>query len=186
MYIDFPNNLDLKTNVWDKEIGMFIYKFDLIFDIILKYPDFFDLSNVKSFAFHWVWPNQYKIECLFIKYKWFKELVDLDLTCTLHVDLKCIAKGAPNLIRLNLDRYDLRERMFPLIKFKDPLSGEVDISNTYLGFIAEQVRQVYPHAVTGISGEEIDGIPQYQQMDMSKLIPIIVGAIKELAIKIGA
>ena len=82
---------------------------------------------------------------------------------------------------------DTLEALEPVsFKFKDPLSGEVDISNTYLGFIAEQVRQVYPHAVTGISGEEIDGIPQYQQMDMSKLIPIIVGAIKELAIKIGA
>ena len=82
---------------------------------------------------------------------------------------------------------DTLEALDPItFKFKDPSSGEVDINNTYVGFIAEQVRQVYPQAVTGISGEEIDGVPQYQQMDMSKLIPLIVGAIKELAIKIVA
>jgi len=55
----------------------------------------------------------------------------------------------------------------------------------YQGFLANQVNLVYPPAVTGISGETINvnGIdePIYQQLDMIKLIPMMVGAIKELS-----
>ena len=60
-----------------------------------------------------------------------------------------------------------------------------DISVNYQGFIAHEVQEVYPPAVTGISGEEIDGIHKYQQLDMTKLIPMMVGAIKELSARVS-
>jgi len=54
----------------------------------------------------------------------------------------------------------------------------------YQGFLAHEIQSVYPPAVTGISGETINvnGVdePVYQQVDMTKLIPMMVGAIKEL------
>jgi len=61
-----------------------------------------------------------------------------------------------------------------------------DISVNYQGFIADEVQQVYPPAVQGISGEvENNGTPVYQQLDMTKLIPMMVGAIKDLSSKVS-
>ena len=57
----------------------------------------------------------------------------------------------------------------------------------YQGFFAEDVRRVYPPAVTGRSNQtDVNGDPVYQQLDMSKLIPMLVGAIKELSDTIDA
>ena len=67
--------------------------------------------------------------------------------------------------------------------YKNSSEGD-DISANYQGFIADEVQQVYPPAVHGISGEEIDGTPKYQQLDMTKLIPMLVGAIKELSTRV--
>ena len=64
-------------------------------------------------------------------------------------------------------------------------SGGADISVKYQGFIADEVQQVYPPAVHGISGEENNGIAVYQELDMTKLIPMLVGAIKELSSKVS-
>ena len=60
----------------------------------------------------------------------------------------------------------------------------VDISVNYQGFIADEVQEIYPPAVTGISGEVTNGTSQYQQLDMTKLIPMMVGAIKELSARV--
>jgi hypothetical protein len=61
-----------------------------------------------------------------------------------------------------------------------------DISVNYQGFLADEVQQVYPPAVQGISGEvENNGTPVYQQLDMTKLIPMMVGAIKDLSSKVS-
>lgn len=69
---------------------------------------------------------------------------------------------------------------------KDAVDSVID----YQGFIASEVQGVYPPAVTGISGEtiDIDGTitPVYQHLDMSKLIPMMVGAIKELSARVAA
>ena len=55
----------------------------------------------------------------------------------------------------------------------------------YQGFFANDVRNVYPPAVTGMPNEvDSSGNPVYQQLDMSKLIPMMVGAIKELSAKV--
>ena len=58
-------------------------------------------------------------------------------------------------------------------------------SVNYQGFFANDVRNVYPPAVTGMPNEvDSSGNPVYQQLDMSKLIPMMVGAIKELSAKV--
>jgi hypothetical protein len=53
------------------------------------------------------------------------------------------------------------------------------------GFIAHEVQDVFPNAVTG-EKDAIDenGNPIYQQIDQSKLIPIMVAAIQELSRKV--
>lgn len=67
--------------------------------------------------------------------------------------------------------------------YKNSTDGD-DISTNYQGFIADEVQQVYPPAVHGISGEEHDGTPKFQHLDMTKLIPMLVGAIKELSTRV--
>lgn len=63
--------------------------------------------------------------------------------------------------------------------YKKTMDGSV-ISVNYQGFIAGEVQEVYPPAVTGISGEIVDSNPIYQQLDATKLIPMMVGSIQEL------
>ena len=46
----------------------------------------------------------------------------------------------------------------------------------YQGFIAQEVQRIYPPAVT-----EPMNTNSYYQMDATKLIPMMVGAIKELS-----
>ena len=60
-------------------------------------------------------------------------------------------------------------------------------SVNYQGFFADDVRYVYPPAVTGMPNEvDSSGAPVYQQLDMSKLVPMLVGAIKDLTNKVTA
>lgn len=50
-----------------------------------------------------------------------------------------------------------------------------------LGFIADEVQQVVPSAVFGnIDAVDDEGKPKYQTVDQTKLIPLLVGSIKEL------
>ena len=63
--------------------------------------------------------------------------------------------------------------------YKKTTDGSVTSVN-YQGFIAGEVQEVYPPAVTGISGEIVDSNPIYQQLDATKLIPMMVGSIQEL------
>jgi hypothetical protein len=58
-------------------------------------------------------------------------------------------------------------------------------SVNYQGFFAEDVQAVYPPAVTGRRNHtDSSGNPVYQQLDMTKLIPMMAGAIKELSAKV--
>lgn len=58
-------------------------------------------------------------------------------------------------------------------------------SVNYQGFFAEDVQAVYPPAVTGRRNHtDSSGNPIYQQLDMTKLIPMMAGAIKELSSKV--
>jgi len=63
------------------------------------------------------------------------------------------------------------------------------------GFLAHEAQSVVPEAVTGVKDgmkteEDEDGnsiqVPEYQGIDQAKLVPILVGAIKELTARIEA
>lgn len=54
------------------------------------------------------------------------------------------------------------------------------------GFLAHEVQEVVPIAVTGEKDKrDYDGNPQYQQIDLARLIPTLVSAIKELSIEVS-
>jgi hypothetical protein len=56
-----------------------------------------------------------------------------------------------------------------------------DTETTVDGFIAHEVQGVIPEAVTGEKDAVDDeGNPEYQGIDQSKIVPLLVGAIKEL------
>lgn len=62
-----------------------------------------------------------------------------------------------------------------------------DDSTTVDGFLAHEVQTVVPESVTGSRDEvDADGNPVYQGIDQSKLVPLLVGAIKELTARIEA
>jgi len=54
--------------------------------------------------------------------------------------------------------------------------------NTYIGFIAHELQEVVPHAVTGNKDEvDIEGNIVPQGIDMTKLVPYMIKAIQELS-----
>jgi hypothetical protein len=60
-----------------------------------------------------------------------------------------------------------------------------DTETTVDGFIAHEVQSVIPEAITGEKDAVDDeGNPQYQGIDQSKIVPLLVGAIKELKAEI--
>ena len=63
--------------------------------------------------------------------------------------------------------------------YKTYKEGTVD------GFIAHELAEVVPNAVTGTKDEvDGDGKAKYQFIDTSKLVPLIVGALQEAVAKI--
>ena len=55
------------------------------------------------------------------------------------------------------------------------------------GFIAHELQAVAPEAVTGAKDAvDADGKPEYQGVDPSKLVAILVAAVKELSAKVAA
>ena len=53
------------------------------------------------------------------------------------------------------------------------------------GFIAHELQSVVPECVTGKKDEKkADGTPKYQQVDTNLLIPLLVGAIKDLSLQV--
>ena len=60
-----------------------------------------------------------------------------------------------------------------------------DAETTVDGFIAHEVQSVIPEAITGEKDAvDEDGNPEYQGIDQSKIVPLLVGAIKELKAEI--
>ena len=54
------------------------------------------------------------------------------------------------------------------------------------GFLAHEVSDVVPEAVTGEKDEvDSDGNPVYQGIDQSKLVPLLVKTIQELEARIA-
>jgi hypothetical protein len=62
-----------------------------------------------------------------------------------------------------------------------------DPETTVDGFLAHQVAEVIPEAITGEKDAvDEEGNPIYQGIDQSKIVPLLVGAIKELSAKVAA
>ena len=62
-----------------------------------------------------------------------------------------------------------------------------DPDNTVDGFIAHEVQEVAPHAITGEKDAvDSNNAPVYQQIDKGKLIPLLVKTIQELEARITA
>ena len=63
----------------------------------------------------------------------------------------------------------------------------VDADTTVDGFLAHEVQTVVPEAITGAKDAvDADGNPEYQGIDQSKLVPLLVATIKELEARITA
>ena len=61
-----------------------------------------------------------------------------------------------------------------------------DKNRTIDGFLAHEVTAV-PEAISGVKdGVDEDGNPEYQAIDQSKLVPLLVAAVQELAAKVEA
>ena len=62
-----------------------------------------------------------------------------------------------------------------------------DADTTVDGFLAHEAQAIVPVAVTGTKDAvDGDGNPIYQQIDHSKLVPLLVSALKESVAKIEA
>jgi hypothetical protein len=62
---------------------------------------------------------------------------------------------------------------------------KVDADKTVDGFLAHEVQEIVPEAITGEKDAiDKDGNPDYQGIDQSKLVPLLVAAIQELKAEI--
>ena len=62
-----------------------------------------------------------------------------------------------------------------------------DANTTVDGFLAHEVQSVVPEAITGTKDAvDADGNPEYQGIDQSKLVPLLVKTIQELEARITA
>ena len=73
-----------------------------------------------------------------------------------------------------------------LKKLKPAKFNFIDEKDTIEGFLAHEVSEVVPLAVTGEKDQvNKDGEPEYQSMDASKLVPLLVKTIQELEARIA-
>jgi len=62
-----------------------------------------------------------------------------------------------------------------------------DADTTVDGFLAHEVQDIVPEAITGTKDAvDADGNPEYQGIDQSKLVPLLVATIQELEARIAA
>jgi hypothetical protein len=91
--------------------------------------------------------------------------------------------------------YRLKENITDLTNATDRLKQlapkrfnfKADADTTVDGFIAHEVSSIVPEAITGTKDAvDADGNPEYQGIDQSKLVPLLVATIKELEARIAA
>ena len=89
--------------------------------------------------------------------------------------------------------YRLKENVVPLVGALDRLSLLKPSKFNFIvnpdkivdGFIAHEVAEVVPEAVQGEKDAmNEDGVPEYQGIDQSKIVPLLVAAVQELAQKV--
>ena len=62
-----------------------------------------------------------------------------------------------------------------------------DADTTVDGFLAHEVQDIVPEAITGTKDAvDADGNPDYQGIDQSKLVPLLVATIQELEARLTA
>ena len=62
-----------------------------------------------------------------------------------------------------------------------------DADTTVDGFLAHEVQDIVPEAITGAKDAvDADGNPEYQGIDQSKLVPLLTAALQEALTKIDA
>jgi hypothetical protein len=85
--------------------------------------------------------------------------------------------------------YRLKENVVPLDNALDRISALKpsrfnfieEPETTVDGFLAHQVQDIVPEAISGEKDAvDANGNPEYQSIDQSKLVPLLVGAIQEL------
>ena len=91
--------------------------------------------------------------------------------------------------------YRLKENVVPLtgaterLKQLNPTRFNFisDADTTVDGFLAHEVSDIVPEAITGTKDAvDADGNPEYQGIDQSKLVPLLVATIQELEARITA
>jgi hypothetical protein len=84
---------------------------------------------------------------------------------------------------VTLDNATERLKQIPVHRF----NFIADPDTTVDGFIAHEVQDVVPEAITGTKDAVDDeGNPEYQGIDQSKLVPLLVATVKELEARIAA
>ena len=88
----------------------------------------------------------------------------------------------------NYSDYRLKDNVTPLANASDIVSNLKPISYTmryspeatHLGFLAHELQEHVPSAVGGQKDEVDDeGNPVYQNVDLSKVVPVLTAALKE-------
>lgn len=91
--------------------------------------------------------------------------------------------------------YRLKENIKPIDNILDRFKKLKPCSFNFLsdkktivdGFLAHEVQEVIPEAVTGVKDEmDEDGTPKYQGIDQAKIVPLLVASVQELIKKIEA
>lgn len=91
--------------------------------------------------------------------------------------------------------YRLKENIAPIVGAADKLmelnpcrfNFKVSPGNEVDGFIAHEAQAIVPECVTGTKDAlDKDGNPEYQNIDQSKLVPLLTAALQEALVRIAA
>ncbi len=109
------------------------------------------------------------------------------------VPVGAIVTSGSNCLYQSYSDYRMKENVSELTGALDKVNNiqpktfnyKEDTETTYQGFIAHELQEVVPQAVSGKKDEvNEDGTPKYQGVDNSHIVPLLVGAIKELKAEI--
>ena len=104
------------------------------------------------------------------------------------VPVGAIVTGGTNVLYQSYSDYRLKENVSDLTGALDRVNNLQPKTFNYInapettneGFIAHELQEVVPQAVSGEKdGTNEDGNPKYQGVDNAHIVPLLVGAIKE-------
>jgi len=109
------------------------------------------------------------------------------------VPVGAIVTSGSNCLYQSYSDYRMKENVSELTGALDKVNNiqpktfnyKEDTETTYQGFIAHELQEIVPQAVSGKKDEvNEDGTPKYQGVDNSHIVPLLVGAIQELKAEI--